>query len=247
MHISTDIPARSRPPSLSVLDDDTVELFLTPEQIYQLERSARLAVGREPRERSRQPPRLKVINTPLSKVHAVSVAPIIVTPHAPGKDVRQNAPPLAKVTDRAPPEAPKKTIDIAASRALEPARRRVPTSAFPRGFFRRALALLVVPAIAIAAMIEVSAFHLPVMHLPASGIERTSLSAAPVSHASESSTERADPAIAEPLVRFANPFDRSEVFEFPPRTTRQEAREAVAQILIDRANQRRNRVRTVGR
>jgi hypothetical protein len=39
-------------------------------------------------------------------------------------------------------------------------------------------------------------------------------------------------------VRFANPFDATEVFEFPPGTTPQYAREAVAEFLIDRARNR---------
>lgn len=40
-------------------------------------------------------------------------------------------------------------------------------------------------------------------------------------------------------VRFRNPFDKTEVFEFPPGTTKAEARDAVAQILLDRAAERR--------
>jgi hypothetical protein len=46
------------------------------------------------------------------------------------------------------------------------------------------------------------------------------------------------PAIEGPPVRFANPFDRSEIFEFPPGTTRAEARDAVADILMQRAQER---------
>lgn len=53
--------------------------------------------------------------------------------------------------------------------------------------------------------------------------------------------ESADPP-AEPApepVRFTNPFDKTEVFDFPPGTTRAEAREAVAQLLLERAAARR--------
>jgi hypothetical protein len=42
----------------------------------------------------------------------------------------------------------------------------------------------------------------------------------------------------EPPVRFGNPFDTSEVFEFPPGTTIEEARQAVAAILLRRATER---------
>lgn len=36
-------------------------------------------------------------------------------------------------------------------------------------------------------------------------------------------------------VRFANPFDAEEVFEFPPGTTETQARDAVADVLLKRA------------
>ena len=45
------------------------------------------------------------------------------------------------------------------------------------------------------------------------------------------------PPAAEP-VRFKNPFDRSEVFEFPPGTSLAEARQAVAELLTERARDR---------
>jgi hypothetical protein len=50
---------------------------------------------------------------------------------------------------------------------------------------------------------------------------------------------RAEPpaAAAEPVL-FKNPFDRTEVFEFPAGTTQQEARDAVATLLMDRAHGR---------
>lgn len=42
----------------------------------------------------------------------------------------------------------------------------------------------------------------------------------------------------EQPVRFANPFDAEEVFEFPPGTTETEARDAVAAVLMERAASR---------
>lgn len=42
-------------------------------------------------------------------------------------------------------------------------------------------------------------------------------------------------AVAQPPVRFANPFDTREVFEFPPGTSETQAREAVAALLMERA------------
>ena len=46
------------------------------------------------------------------------------------------------------------------------------------------------------------------------------------------------PVVESPPVRFANPFDKTEVFEFPAGTTRVEARDAVAEILRQRALER---------
>jgi hypothetical protein len=43
-------------------------------------------------------------------------------------------------------------------------------------------------------------------------------------------------------VRFANPFDASEIFEFPAGTTETEAREAVADFLLERAMNRQARL-----
>jgi hypothetical protein len=43
--------------------------------------------------------------------------------------------------------------------------------------------------------------------------------------------------VGEPVL-FKNPFDRTEVFEFPPGTTRDEARDAVAKALMERAQGR---------
>lgn len=47
-----------------------------------------------------------------------------------------------------------------------------------------------------------------------------------------------EPAPAPPPVKFRNPFDRSEVFEFPAGTSYEDARGQVAQLLLDRARVR---------
>ena len=41
-------------------------------------------------------------------------------------------------------------------------------------------------------------------------------------------------------VRFANPFDATEIFEFPSGTSDTEARQAVADLLVQRAHDRQN-------
>lgn len=46
------------------------------------------------------------------------------------------------------------------------------------------------------------------------------------------------PSIERAAVRFVNPFDHTEVFEFPPGTSKAEAREKVADLLLKRARER---------
>jgi hypothetical protein len=50
--------------------------------------------------------------------------------------------------------------------------------------------------------------------------------------------EPAPPEIEGPPVLFKNPFDDTEVFEFPPGTSPEEARAAVADLLVMRARER---------
>ena len=58
----------------------------------------------------------------------------------------------------------------------------------------------------------------------------------PVAEPEPPAAEQAEP------VRFKNPFDRREVFEFPAGTTKAEARDKVAEILMDRARERRTAI-----
>lgn len=69
--------------------------------------------------------------------------------------------------------------------------------------------------------------------------ERTSPSAAQTSQQTSLAQWLAPKQVArdEP-VRYANPFDAQEVFEFPPGTTETEARDAVAAVLLERAKSR---------
>jgi hypothetical protein len=53
--------------------------------------------------------------------------------------------------------------------------------------------------------------------------------------------EAAEVPVAQPApepVRVRNPFDRQEVFEFPPGTSEEAARDAVAEMLLARARER---------
>jgi hypothetical protein len=48
----------------------------------------------------------------------------------------------------------------------------------------------------------------------------------------------AAPSPGDVQVKFVNPFDATEVFEFPPGTTQSEARDAVTELLLKRARDR---------
>ena len=52
--------------------------------------------------------------------------------------------------------------------------------------------------------------------------------------------------VSSPL-RMTNPFDRTEVFEFPPGTSKAEARESIANVLLERARERRPQLGAVKR
>ena len=58
-----------------------------------------------------------------------------------------------------------------------------------------------------------------------------------VTNAVPSGAERSAESLDSP-VRFSNPFDASEVFEFPPGTSDEQARQSVAAILLQRARDR---------
>jgi len=95
-----------------------------------------------------------------------------------------------------------------------------------------AAALMIVVAIASLSTARLGADAKPI---PLPQRPRLVAAAAPTS----APTESPAPAVVEvqPL-RFKNPFDKSEVFEFPPGTTLEEARASVADLLIQRAQDR---------
>jgi hypothetical protein len=62
---------------------------------------------------------------------------------------------------------------------------------------------------------------------------------APAPRSATRTPQMSPPASTAPEpVRYTNPFDASEVFEFPPGTTEVEARDAVADLLLQRARDR---------
>jgi hypothetical protein len=64
------------------------------------------------------------------------------------------------------------------------------------------------------------------------------IAAAPV-HVAAPKTSPPAPLPSEP-VTYANPFDATEVFQFPSGTSESEARQSVAELLMQRARERKN-------
>ncbi len=97
-------------------------------------------------------------------------------------------------------------------------------------------------AVAVAAALLTAVIYLASAHIrrpdPVAPRAVSASAAAPVSVA-PSPPAASTPADATP-VRFVNPFDRKEVFEFSPGTSEADARQAVAELLSERARERRS-------
>jgi|HubBroStandDraft_1064217.scaffolds.fasta_scaffold25637_1 hypothetical protein len=112
-----------------------------------------------------------------------------------------------------------------------------PPSAFVNAVIRRSARIdrlcnltLTVAAVGIAAAVAGRALD----RLPTAPV-RTSLAAVVAAPAPAMPAELQ----AAQMVRVTNPFDATEVFEFPAATTKTDAREAVAELLLQRARDRR--------
>jgi hypothetical protein len=101
---------------------------------------------------------------------------------------------------------------------------------------KRRLRLTVVLSIATAAL----ALLMAVPYLAATRTQQPVHAAAASVSIPTASEMPAPPTIEGVPVRFSNPFDATEVFEFPPGTSRAEARDAVADLLSSRARDRRS-------
>jgi hypothetical protein len=108
------------------------------------------------------------------------------------------------------------------------------------GHNKRSLEIL---AFGIGAVIAVAVVTGLVMYQPAS-VEPPAPALAMVSEPVRVQPA-ASPEPPPPPVKFANPFDRSEVFEFPAGTSKAEARRKVAELLLERAQERAQKTRRV--
>lgn len=103
--------------------------------------------------------------------------------------------------------------------------------------------MLLAAVLAIAMLAGLSANNLPLTSDPLPPPAPVAAPAVTRSTVTPAETAPAPEAVAPPpeIVTYRNPFDRSEVFEFPPGTSTDDARDAVAQILMERALERRTR------
>jgi hypothetical protein len=139
-----------------------------------------------------------------------------------------------------PPEAPCPTTKNPAANAPEaPAAAR---SEAPRGAAStRPPRFGMVFAIVAAA----SALLTAVVYLASARVRRPDsvalrVAAAPAAPVSVTPPPPSSPSTNATPVRFVNPFDRKEVFEFPPGTSAADARQAVAELLSQRARERQS-------
>ena len=96
-----------------------------------------------------------------------------------------------------------------------------------------------------AIMAAASALLTAVVYLASARVRRPDSAAprvvaAPAAAVSVTPPPASSPSTDVTPVRFVNPFDRKEVFEFPPGTSATDARQAVAELLSQRARERQS-------
>lgn len=247
-----------RPTHFKEYDDDpTLEMELTPAQQEMLSQAAEGELReslQEPRKvadetprplavvapRKEPPPPIPAVEAPRPAVVAVEKTPalkdpLLKDPVPKGPVPRDPAPIPAAV-------ATPKPIVVLTQPATKPRKiaETLSTADRPR-ISRVTFGLGIVGLCAFSASIAYLTIPAPVVDTPPPPAEIVPEPAKPV----DEEAPPAPPDTASPSerpkvlpVRYRNPFDRSEVFEFPPGTSESEARDAVAALLLQRARQR---------
>ena len=275
------------------LDEDTIEIVLSPEEMQLLSRSADEALAEAKATRAlaasvvasltptATPARARVPITAapgVAKAPAATVAAAVAqAPAAPAAPPAIKLPTAAAVapTVKPPaaataaptikraaapvappptetltaPKAPPTVATLAATETPAPKANAASHRAAPRPSLRIVGILAAVAATAVAlASITHHAQHATVRAAaPVPAAPATAASTQPTPTVSEPNTPEAlaapdqaaaqNPTEPEP-VRVKNPFDHSEVFEFPAGTSLKEARQSIADILMQRAHER---------
>jgi hypothetical protein len=186
------------------VDDDTIELMLSSEQMRALSRAAA----------------------------ADTAAPVAtpVNPAAPAAGPVAPAAAAPTAGPAAPASLPKANV---APANCDPGARRAATTPLARHWPAGGIAAIVGVTVVLGTLVALGA-------IAQRTSERKPLAAATSAPAPVPPAPAASPPPPPPgePIRFKNPFDRSEVFEFPPGTSPAEARQAVAQLLMERARDR---------
>jgi len=243
-------------------DDPTLEMELTPAQREMLSRAAE----EELRESLQDPPK---VTTDVSRPAAVAAPPPTVVSRdaahvsepavvrsevpAPRGAVARNPAPAITAAVVAMGKAPA-PVPAAVPRAIEivppvppkasprPAAEPVFTAADRPRVSRLTFGLLIVGLLAFSASVAYLTIPAPVTSSPPPPAEVVPALPKPVEEPAAAPRDTSSPTETPRVVpvRYANPFDSTEVFEFPPGTSESEARDAVADRLLQRARERLN-------
>lgn len=186
------------------VDEDTIELMLSPEQLRLLARAA----------------------APDTAVPAATA----MSPAAPAAGPVAPAAAAATARPAAPASLPK--ANVAPTNSAKGTSRDVATP-LSRHWPAGGIAAIVGVTVVLGTLVGLGA-------IAQRTSERKPLAAATSAPTPVLAARAASPPPPPPgePVRFKNPFDHSEVFEFPPGTSPAEARQAVAQVLMERARDR---------
>lgn len=242
----------------NIHDEDTIELQLSPAELEGLTRAAEAA---EAAEVQRAPEARRASETPEvpgaaereSPARAPAPLPVIASANTPAllptaaHNLRsENSPAAAAVRatlERAPELVPAGSPQRQQPQQAQP----LPEpSSPPHQTGRQFLGLQVAAAFAVAVAALVALFYYwptPPASAPATSPVAPPATITAPAHEAAHQSAPTPPAVElttnEPgPVRFPNPFDASEIFEFPPGTPYDEARDEVARQLLARARER---------
>jgi hypothetical protein len=227
-------PVRSIDSEFDYDDDATIEMVLSESAMHLLSQAA--ASPTEPARPAPNPvvktPDVAILEAPAAKVPAAAVpaveAPVAKVPAAAETPVASVPPAVAKAPAPAVPAANEQ------EHSARPPRPPMSTLRFA----------IVLGVVAVASALVTAITYIATTDTPQLAPISTTIvfsPPAPVVVAPPAlpppPAPSADPADPAP-VRFANPFDKREVFEFPAGTSQADARDAVAEILYERAQER---------
>lgn len=208
-------------------DDDTIEMELSPADMQRLSRAAE--------------EQQKVASEAESMPHAQSDVMSAPQRHEPPPNdlSATNAQERPMLTDPAPPQRvpPQQEPPDTAIAAKRRPPRNVRSAAWG-ALTGAAGALIVVAAISSWSTADRTT-QVVTTAPPPPAAAPVAATPPPAATAPQQAPQQTAPIPEAPPVRIKNPFDKSEIFEFPPGTTLKEARHSVADVLMQRARDRK--------